>query len=463
MIEPLRFGPDDPRVRPLNDRPVAPRGDYVLYRMQVFRRGADNAALAYALERANELGVPCLVHEELRPDAPHASDRLHAFVLEGARDTAASLAGRGIAHAFFLPRTTAQARGVLAKLAARARLVVSDDSPCSPVPEKNAAAAARAPCAYVVVDDCAVVPLALLVTPATSARALRPRLERALDVWLRPLQEPAPRVAPPARLDLPFDPVDLTLAQPRALAAACEVDHGVPPVDGTPGGSVEAERRLRAFARGPLRSYDRDRNDPSREATSGLSPYLCSGMVSARRVALEAREWGDGESLEAFLGQLLVQRALAFHFARTRADHARWSAIPAWARATLEGHQGDPRHADLPPEELELARSPDALWNASMHELRARGTVQPYARMLWGKLPLSWMRRPEDAHAALVHLNDRWALDGRDPGGYAGVAWCFGLHDRPWPERPIFGAVRTMTSASARRKLDFEDYVARWS
>lgn len=113
--------------------------------------------------------------------------------------------------------------------------------------------------------------------------------------------------------------------------------------------------------------------------------------------------------------------------------------------------------------ELEEARSPDELWNAAMRELRVRGAVQPYARMLWGKLPLLWTLKPEAAHAAIVHLNDRWALDGRDPNGYANVSWCFGLHDRPWPERRVFGSVRSMTSASARRKLDFESYISRWS
>jgi deoxyribodipyrimidine photo-lyase len=114
-------------------------------------------------------------------------------------------------------------------------------------------------------------------------------------------------------------------------------------------------------------------------------------------------------------------------------------------------------------EELTLARSPDALWNAAQLELRARGVVHGYARMLWGKLPLGWMAEPETVYAALVHLNDRFALDGRDPCSYANIGWCFGLHDRPWPARPVFGAVRAMTSRSARSKLDFEGYIETWN
>ena len=345
---------------------------------------------------------------------------------------------------------------------------MSDDFPSFVVPAHNAAVASRAPCAFVAVDDCAVVPMALLARSEVGARTIRPKVARALDAWLRPLSEPAPRVKARRRIDVPFPAVALAKADIAALVAACAIDHTVPAVEETPGGSREAERRLRAFVRGPVGTYDQGHNDPSREGTSGLSPYLHFGMLSARRAALEARAWGaatgnEGPGLDAFLEQLLVRRALSFNFARARADHAHYSALPEWARATLEKHSTDPRYAELSVEELEAARSPDELWNATMRELRARGVVQSYARMLWGKLPLSWMRRPEKVHAAMMHLNDKWALDGRDPNGYANVSWCFGLHDWPWPEREVFGTVRTMTSASARRKLDFEGYIERFS
>ncbi len=331
------------------------------------------------------------------------------------------------------------------------------------VPAQNAGAAARAPCAFVAIDDCAVVPMALLAKPEVAARTIRPKVMRALEAWLRPIDEPKPRKTPARSLDLPFDPVNLERADLAAMTAACAIDHAVPAVGETRGGTTEAMRRLHAFVRGRLGSYGGDRNDPSRAGTSVLSPYLHFGMVSARAVALEARSWGGGESRDAFLEQLLVRRALSFNFARSRPDHARWGALPAWARATLEAHAVDKRYATLTVSDLEAARSPDELWNGAMRELRAHGTIQPYARMLWGKLPLLWMRHPEEAHTAMVHLNDKWALDGRDPNGYANVSWCFGLHDRPWPERSVFGNVRSMTSASARKKLDFEGYMATWS
>jgi deoxyribodipyrimidine photo-lyase len=457
----LRFRKDDPRIRRLNDRPIRGGAEFVLYFMQAFRRMSDNAALDWAVERANELRLPCLVYEALRPDYPHASDRIHRFVLEGARDNARRATERGLAHVFFLPRTPAEARGVFVQLAERAALVVSDDFPSFVIPAQNEAAARRADCAYFVVDDCAVIPMALLGTQEVSARTIRPKVLRALEDWLLALHEATPCVPAPSSLDLPFDPVRLEACDVAALVSSCAIDHGVPAVEGC-GGSVAAMRRLEAFVRGGLATYDTDRNDPSRDGVSRLSPYLHFGMVSARQVALEARAWGRGPGVDTFLEQLLVRRALAFNFALARPDHARYSALPDWARATLAAHSADRRYAALTVADLEGARSPDALWNAAMRELRARGTIQPYARMLWGKLPLLWMAEPAAAHAAMVHLNDRWALDGRDPNGYANVSWCFGLHDRPWFERRVFGSVRPMTSASARRKLDFEEYLTRW-
>jgi deoxyribodipyrimidine photo-lyase len=463
----LRFRASDPRVRQLNDRPARARasgGEFVLYWSQMFRRGRDNAALAYAVARADELGVPCLFYEALRPDYPFASDRFHAFVLECARDTAAELADRGIAHAFFLPRTPAEARGVVGKLAARAAMVVSDDYPAFIVPAQNAAAAARAPCAYVVVDDCAGIPLSLFPKEEFAARTLRPKVLKARDAWILPLHDPDPKIAAKKRLDLPFEPLDLARSNLAACIAGCAIDHDVAPVACVPGGSRAAETRLSAFLRHQLSGYLADRNEPSRDATTHLSPYLHFGAISPRRIALAVREVAGERSLdeagEAIQEQLLVRRGLAFNFALRNPSPTSYESTPRWAKETLAQHAADPRAPHLTLAELTDARSPDELWNAAQLELRARGVIHNYARMLWGKLVMLWMQ-PAEAHAALVHLNDRFALDGRDPDGWANIGWCFGLHDRPWPERAVYGKVRSMTSRSARSKLDFEEYIGR--
>lgn len=461
MSAKLGFASSDPRVRLLNDRPVRKDAKFVLYFCQIFRRGEDNAALSYAIMRANELGLPCVVYEALGSDYPFASDRFHHFVLEGAADTARVLATRGIKHIFFLPRTAAEARGILQKVAERAALIVSDDFPTFVVQDHNVNASRRATCPYVVVDDCTVVPLSLFPKQEYAARTIRPKFHRALEAWLRPIDEPKPKLDPPGKLDLPFKPIDFATADIPSLVAACEIDHSVPPAAEFPGGSAAAAKRLRGFF-SRLSGYVADHNEPSRDSTSHLSPYLHFGMISARKVAIETKnaEAGSEEDNAAFLEQLLVRRALAYNFARTRPDHATYAALPDWAKATLAKHAQDPRPDLLTLEDLDDARTPDELWNTAQLELRVRGIIHNYARMLWGKLPITWMKNPSDAHAAIVHLNDRYALDGRDPNGYTNISWCFGLHDRPWPERAIFGTVRSMTSRSASTKLDLEGYLS---
>jgi deoxyribodipyrimidine photo-lyase len=460
----LRFSPGDPRVRVLNSKPPAAKGEFVLYFCQIFRRADDNAALEYAIARANELGVPCVVYQSLRPDYPFASDRFHTFVLEGARDMEARLEARGIRHLFFLPRTPAEARGKLAQLASRASLVVSDDSPAFIVPQQNAALAARAPCTYVVIDDCAVVPLSLFPKEEFAARTLRPKFHRVKDQWLLPLHSEKPRVASPSSLEVPFELTRLASADIPSLVASCDIDHAVGAVSEFPGGQSAAEERLARFLRRKMGAYAADRNEPSRDATSHLSPYLHFGMISARRVALEVQAWaaehGPNESSEGFLEQLLVRRGLAYNFANCNRQHQTYESIPAWAKTTLEDHRNDKRPSLVTREQLERAASPDEVWNAAQLELRTRGVVHNYVRMLWGKLPITWFADPQQAFETLVYLNDKYALDGRDPDGYASIAWCFGLHDRPWPTHPCFGKVRTMTSKSARSKLDLDGYLS---
>jgi deoxyribodipyrimidine photo-lyase len=454
---------DDLRVRAWNDRPVRAGAEYVVYWCQAARRAVDNPALELAVARANELDLPVVVYEALRPDYPHASARLHAFVLQCARDTAAALRARGIAHGFFLPRTADEARGVAAKVFARAALVVSDEHPSFVYPRQNArAAAAACDCAYLTVDDTTIVPLARFGAHEHAARTLRPKLLRVLDEHLAPVSEIEPRRR--AAVDWPFAPLDLARtegARLEAAIAACAVDARVRPVDDRPGGARAAEVRLRAFLEREGRRYETARNDAVADETSGLSPYLHFGAISARRCAIAARDALPQPARDAFLEQLVVRRALAFNHAAREPRHAEWEGLPGWARATLEAHAGDPRGGAagaLGVGTLERAESADRVWNAAQRDLVDHGRMHNVMRMYWGKQLLPLLPSPRAAFDFGVAMMDRYALDGRDPNTYTGVGWCFGLHDQPFPERAIFGKVRPMGLGALKKRFDVEAY-----
>jgi deoxyribodipyrimidine photo-lyase len=253
----------------------------------------------------------------------------------------------------------------------------------------------------------------------------------------------------------------VTAADIPRLVASCAIDHTVPPSRTFRGGALAAEARLEHFLEYNLNRYARHRNEPSEHATSRLSPYLHFGQISALEVALAVREYAARHKLIAdeFLEELIVRRELGFNFARYAGRVDTLAELPDWVRRTLAAHARDPRPAVYTREEFENARTHDALWNATQREMLIEGTIHSYYRMYWGKKIIEWSATPEDALSTMLHIHDRWALDGGDPNTYAGVLWCFGLHDRPWPERPIFGTVRYMSLEGMRRKTNVDAYI----
>jgi deoxyribodipyrimidine photo-lyase len=264
--------------------------------------------------------------------------------------------------------------------------------------------------------------------------------------------------------------------------AELPIDHTVPPV-GVRGGSRAAAAALERFL-DILPRYADEHAAPEAEVTSGLSPYLHFGHLSAHAVvaaalaregwtprdlaptASGAREgwWGTSAATESFLDELLTWRELGLHVCSRRKDFDRWESLPAWAQATLDAHAADRRAYRYSLKEFEEARTHDPLWNAAQRQLRREGTIHNTMRMLWGKKILEWTSSPREALAILIELNNKWALDGRDPNSYTGIFWVLGRHDRPWaPERPIFGVVRWMSSANMARKHRVRGYLARYA
>lgn len=229
---------------------------------------------------------------------------------------------------------------------------------------------------------------------------------------------------------------------------------------GTRGGTVEARRLLRVFLLEKLAGYGDMKDDPGGDLTSGLSPYLHFGQISPLDIMLDLSD-APAAQREAFLEELVVRRELSMNFVFFNPQYDAYESLPAWARATLEKHGSDPRPYIYTRDELENARTHDPYWNAAQSEMVLTGRMHGYMRMYWGKKILEWGRTPQEAYSTALWLNNRYSLDGRDPNAFAGVAWCFGKHDRPWGERDVFGNVRYMNAKGLERKFNMRQYLQR--
>jgi deoxyribodipyrimidine photo-lyase len=479
------------RIMACNGAPPRARGDFVLYWMIAFRRTRWNFALDRAVEWALELGKPLIILEALQCNYRWASERLHRFVLDGMAEKARKARESSALYYPYLEPAAGAGRGLIEALGARACVVVTDDFPCFFLPRMVQAAARKLQVRLETVDSNGLLPLRAAPGVFAAAYAFRRFLQERLPKHLSEF----PRANPLGRLSLPrlsslperifqqWPPTSVgTLEDPSALSAL-PIDHRVKAA-GTRGGEHAGRTALRRFLSERLRHYSEWRNEPEKEATSGLSAYLHFGHVASHEIFHELMEaerwskkqiasratgsrvgsWGMSEQAEAFLDQLVTWREIGFNMSSHRADYDRYASLPDWARRTLGKHARDKRSEIYLLEELAGARSHDPLWNAAQRQLSREGRMHNHLRMLWGKKILQWSRSPQRALEIMIELNNRYALDGRDPNSYSGIFWCLGRYDRPWgPERPIFGTVRYMSSENAARKVRVKNYLRRYS
>ncbi len=486
--------PHSARTTPLNDRP-ARRGNYVLYWMQASMRVEHNPAFDAALAYATARNQPCLVAFALCDDFPSANLRHYRFMLEGLREVQAALRAQGIEFVVLHGDPVA----LIIAAASEASMVVTDCSYLRLQRAWRSRVAAAVGAMMVEIEGDVVVPVATSSSKEEySAATLRRKLQPLLAHWL-PQQpgdagsitgsdpdgkagtgvsgQPTPASSagrsaiPPMIRNLPQLQAELARGV-DAVLAHLTIDRSVPPSSRYVGGLSEAESRLEDFLLHRLAYYSETRSDPARALTSNLSAYLHFGQISptyvARRVRAAASASQDhaqqlAAGAQAFLEELIVRRELAINFAYYNPCYDQFECLPRWAAATLAQHASDPRPQLYTLRQLEQAETEDPYWNAAQREMLITGTMHGYMRMYWGKRLIEWHREPREAFATAVYLNDKYQLDGRDPNGYAGVAWCFGKHDRGWPERPIFGTVRSMTAGGLRRKFAIERYVAAWT
>ena len=480
------------RIRAVNDRPPSPGGGYVLYWMIAFRRTHYNFSLQRAAAWARELNKPLVVLEPLRCGHQWASDRLHRFVIEGMADNARRLAKKQVFYYPYLEPSIGAGRGLLHALAGSACVVVSDDYPAFFLPRMTKASASQIPTRFELVDSNGVLPLRAADKVFSRAFDFRRFLQKDLLPHLAefPQADPLARARLPASPQLPPDlgkrwpmanPTELLTSDSRLRSFP--IDHAVRPV-ATVGGSGVASRALRSFLKIKLDRYAAERNQPECEVTSGLSPYLHFGHISVHQVleaVMRAADWtpnnvaskatgssngwwGMAPEVEAFLDELITWRELGFNMCWQCEDYDKYESLPAWARRSLADHADDVRPYVYRFEQFACAETHDDLWNAAQRQLVREGRIHNYLRMLWGKKILEWSTSPQEALDTMIELNNKYAVDGRDPNSYSGIFWVLGRYDRAWgPERPIFGKIRYMSSHNTARKVRVRDYVRRYS
>ncbi len=424
------------------------------------RRVTGNHALAHAIFLANSLQLPVLVYERLSCTYRLANRRLHTFALEAVPETSKRLASLGAGYVFNLRARRSDPADLLYHLAAHAAAVVTDDYPTNVATRLNASVAAKLDIPLVAVDSSCVIPMNHFEKREYAAYTIRPKVRRILPSYLKPLD--MPKIAHPWKQPVPDFHTHVDAGNIAELVAKCEIDQSVAPSTSFRGGALEAEKRLQLFLTKKLPRYGKERNHPAAHATSNLSPYLHFGMISTIDIALAVQSYGIEHNLstEEFLEEMIVRRELAFNFARFAGPQLEsLSSLPDWARKTLLAHAADDRKPQYSRAQLEAAQTHDDIWNATQKELLLRGKMHGYYRMYWGKKIIEWSPTCQDALETMIYLHDKYALDGRDPNTYTGILWCFGLHDRPWVERPIFGQIRFMSYDGMKRKTDAAAYL----
>lgn len=453
------------RVRKLNA--LEAMSGPVVYWMNRDQRVKDNWALLFALELAKKQQVPLFVVFTLRKKFAFATERMLEFMLSGLQEVEAQLKKKNVPFVMLLGEPVSElARFIkLQKVGA----LVTDFNPLRYKQAWNKQLVEKLHIPFYEVDAHNIVPVWVAsMKQEYGAYTFRPKLHRLLPEFLEEF----------TKLELRSKNIELSNSVDwEEVRKSIKVDKGVKAVSWARPGEVAGLKALKKFISHKLSTYAQDRNDPSLDGQSGLSIYLHFGQLSAERVALEVLKnakvniqdvldkhkngsSGNASSASAFLEELIVRRELSDNFCLYNKDYDSPEGFPAWAKQSLEKHKSDSREYVYSTRELEEAKTHDALWNAGQMQMVRTGKTHGYMRMYWAKKILEWSRNVSTAMETAIYLNDKYSLDGRDPNGYAGIAWSIGgVHDRAWFEREIFGLVRYMSYGGAKSKFNVEKYV----
>jgi deoxyribodipyrimidine photo-lyase len=418
--------------------------------MQQSQRSEYNHALEYAIAQANVLKKPLVVFFGITDSFPGANERHYAFMLEGLQEVRLSLKKRGIQMVIQL---ISPERGAVA-LSRRASTVVVDRGYLHIQRRWREYVARHADCPVIQVESDVIVPVETASPKEEYAAAtFRPKIQKYLPRFLKPIK---PGKIKKSSLHMRFETIDLKNVEHTLVQL--HINRTVDKVATFKGGTTRAKRLLRQFIKNKLSTFPELRNDPAENNLSCMSPYLHFGQISPLYIALQIQA-SEKPGISAYLEELIVRRELSMNFVYYCRKYDTITCLPTWVQKTLRKHRRDRREYIYTRRQLQNAETHDPYWNAAQKEMVLTGKMHGYMRMYWGKKIIEWTQDPETAYSIAVYLNNRYELDGRDPNGFTGIAWCFGKHDRPWRERAIFGTIRYMNAAGLKRKFNPDAYV----
>jgi deoxyribodipyrimidine photo-lyase len=444
------------RIQHLSNLDIRLDSNYVLYWMQQSQRAEYNHALEYSVQQANDLGLGVLVAFGLTDNYPEANLRHYTFMLEGLAETQTLLAKRGIKMVI----RRGSPPDVALELGQNAAMIVCDRGYLKQQRIWRDKVTRKSLCRVVQVESDVVVPLETVSSKAEyAARTIRPKIQKHLDDYLMELN---PIKVRHSTVNISIDGLDLEGS--KDILALLNIDRSVSAVTRFfKGGISRAKKIFDNFIQHRLKNYEKNHNQPQTDDISHMSMYLHFGQISPLYLALRINNADHrlDSAKAAFLEELIVRRELAANFVYYSRDYDNFGCLPDWARKTLTDHQKDRRAYTYTLRQLEDAETHDPYWNAAMQEMKNTGFMHNYMRMYWGKKILEWSSSPELAFCNTLAINNKYFLDGRDPNSFAGVAWIFGVHDRAWPQRPIYGKVRCMMASGLERKSDIRGYVSK--
>lgn len=426
----------------------------IVYWMQRDQRVNDNWALIYAYKKAIETDEQLTVVFNIVDQFLGATFRQYHFMIEGLKEVEENLSKLNIQFILLTGKPENSISNFIKKN--NCSFLITDFSPLKISRLWKNLVSSKIAIPFYEIDTHNVVPVWETSSKLEfAAYTIRPKINRLLPEFLDDF---------PKLKKMKNASSNLIKNDWEQIYKQLEVDKTVQHVKNFIPGENAAKKNFLSFLKKKLDKYSIHRNDPNKNGLSNISPYLHFGQISSQRIAKILIDFSaEDNSVASYLEELIIRKELADNYCYYNEDYDSFNGFYDWAKKTLNEHRNDKRDFIYSLDEFENANTHDNLWNAAQLEMVDTGKMHGFMRMYWAKKILEWTESPEQALEFGVYLNDKYELDGRDPNGYAGLAWSIGgVHDRAWGERPIFGKIRYMNFNGCKRKFDIRAYIQKY-